>query len=57
MDELPELRRQSEDYAAARAALPGCVLPLAGRDHFTILEELADAEGALTAQVRLLAGV
>ena len=55
MDELPELRRQSEDYAAARAGLPGRLLPLPGKDHFTILEELADADGALTAQVRLLA--
>ena len=57
MDELPELRRQSEEYAAARAGLPGRVLPLAGRDHFSILEDLADADGALTAQVRLLSGV
>jgi hypothetical protein len=57
MDELPELRRQSEDYAAARAGLPGRLLPLPGKDHFTILEELADADGALTAQVRLLAGM
>ena len=56
-EELPELRRQSEDYAAARAGLPGKLLPLAGRDHFTILEELADPDGALTAQARLLAGV
>jgi hypothetical protein len=57
MDELPELRRQSEDYAAARAGLPGRSLPLPGRDHFTILEELASADGALTLEVRRLAGV
>lgn len=57
MDELPELRRQSEQYGAERGGLPGRVLPLAGRDHFTVLEELAAADGALTAQVRLLAGV
>jgi arylformamidase len=57
MEELPELQRQSEDYAAARAGLPGRALPVPGRDHFTILEELADADGALTAQVKLLAGL
>jgi arylformamidase len=57
MDELPELRRQSEDYAVARAGLPGRILPLAGKDHFTILEELADPDGALTAEVRALAGI
>jgi predicted esterase len=57
MDELPELQRQSEDYAAARAGLPGRALPLAGKNHFTILEELADPGGALTAQARLLAGL
>ena len=55
-DELPELRRQSEDYFALRAGLPGKLLALAGKDHFTILEELADPAGALTAQVRALSG-
>lgn len=52
--ELPELRRQSEAFAAARAraGLPGRVLPLPGRNHFTILEELARADGALTKLVR-----
>jgi arylformamidase len=43
--ELPELQRQSEEFArVAKARL----LPLAGHDHFTILEELASPEGALT---------
>lgn len=48
--ELPELQRQSLDYAKARAdaGLPGRVVALAERNHFTILEELASAEGALT---------
>ena len=55
-DELPELRRQSEDYFALRAGLPGKLLALAGKDHFTILEELADPAGALTAQVHALSG-
>jgi acetyl esterase/lipase len=49
--ELPELCRQSEDYAAKlgqRAfAAPKC-------DHFTVLEELASPHGSLTAVVRKL---
>jgi len=55
-DELPELQRQSETYAEARAqaGLPGRVARLAGHNHFTILEELANPEGALTALVREL---
>jgi acetyl esterase/lipase len=48
-DELPELRRQSEDYAALlrgkAVALPRC-------NHFTVLEELASPHGMLTALVR-----
>lgn len=48
--ELPELQRQSRDYAAARAksGLPVELLPLAGRDHFTILGEMVAPDGALT---------
>jgi hypothetical protein len=50
-DELPELCRQSEDYARllkrGAAAVPG-------KNHFTILEELASPHGALTALVRRL---
>ncbi|HEV7478625.1 MAG TPA: alpha/beta hydrolase, partial [Burkholderiales bacterium] len=49
--ELPELQRQSEDYAQAAKAK---ILPLAGRDHFTILEELASPQGALTTALRTL---
>jgi acetyl esterase/lipase len=54
--ELPELQRQSETYAAARAraGLPGRLVRLAGHNHFTILEELASPDGALTALVREL---
>ena len=57
--ELPELVRQSEDFAAAwtRAGLPGRGVKLAGHTHFTILEELARPEGALTALVRELVAV
>ena len=48
--ELPELCRQSIDYAKAWAerGLPGRLLPVGGADHFTILESLADPHGALT---------
>lgn len=52
--ELPELQRQSEAFAEsrARAGLPGRLVPLAGHNHFTILEELARPAGALTSLVR-----
>jgi acetyl esterase/lipase len=55
--ELPELQRQSEEFAAARAraGLSGRLVRLAGHNHFTILEELAHADGALTTLVRELA--
>ena len=58
-DELPELQRQSEVFAAARAAagLPGRLARLAGHNHFTILEELASPAGALTKIVLEQAGV
>ena len=48
--ELPELQRQSCDYAAARegAGLRTRLAPLTGHNHFSILEELAGADGALT---------
>jgi len=58
-DELPELRRQSETFAAARvrAGLPGRLVNLQGCNHFSILEELARPDGALTELVReLVAG-
>jgi acetyl esterase/lipase len=56
--ELPELRRQSAEFGAARqrAGLPGRVMPLSGRNHFTILEDLARPDGALTMLVCELAG-
>jgi acetyl esterase/lipase len=54
--ELPELQRQSCEFAAARerAGLPGQLTAIAGHNHFTILEELAKPDGALTAVVREL---
>jgi acetyl esterase/lipase len=47
--ELPALVADSRDLHARRAAAhaPGALLPVAGADHFTILDELG-AEGALT---------
>jgi len=50
--ELPELQRQSEDYA--RVLKHAKLLALPGHDHFTILEELASPDGKLTAAVRAL---
>jgi len=50
-DELPELCRQSEDYAKL---LGRKAAPVPRRNHFTVLEELASPHGALTALVRRL---
>lgn len=49
--ELPELQRQSKDYAKARgeAGLPTRLLALHTHDHFSILEELIKSDGKLTA--------
>jgi acetyl esterase/lipase len=57
LDELPELIRQSEEYASAwrRHGLVGRYLPLAGHEHFSILEELARPGGALVAALQELA--
>jgi acetyl esterase/lipase len=54
--ELPELQRQSCEFAAARAhaGLPGQLAALPGHNHFSILEELANPDGALAALVREL---
>ncbi|MGE3679194.1 MAG: alpha/beta hydrolase [Burkholderiales bacterium] len=48
-NELPELVRQSSEYAAAltAAGLPARHLELAGHHHFSILDELATPDGAL----------
>ncbi|MGE0151674.1 MAG: alpha/beta hydrolase [Reyranellaceae bacterium] len=51
--ELPELQRQSRDFAAAwrDAGLDGAVLPLPGKNHFSILEELASPAGLLAREL------
>jgi arylformamidase len=58
LGELPELIRQSQEYWVAwqGRGLPGRWLPLAGHDHFSILEELARPTGHLLAALRQLAG-
>lgn len=52
-NELPELRRQSEDFHAAWTAgrLESPLLPLSGHNHFSILEELADADGLILKEI------
>ncbi len=58
LGELPELIRQSEEYAAAwrDQGLPGRYLPLPGHDHFSILEELARPGGTILEALTALAG-
>src|SRR5690606_24174652 len=55
--ELPELQRQSETFAAARIGLPGELLRVPDRNHFTILNDLASPEGILTQRACGLAGL
>jgi arylformamidase len=54
--ELPELRRQSETFAAESiaAGLPVKLLRLPGHNHFSILEELAAPDGTLASAVHEL---
>ncbi len=54
--ELPLMRQQSEDYAAALAASGHEVsfAMIAGADHFTILDHLVDAEGVIASMARRL---
>lgn len=58
LGELPELVRQSEEFAAAWQAngLRGTYLPLPEHDHFSILEELARPGGAIFTALKELAG-
>ena len=55
--ELPELVRQSREYAAAlkKAGRPARELALSGEDHFSILEQLAQPSGTLALEVARLA--
>ena len=58
LDELPELIRQSDEFAAVwqKRGLPGRYVPLAGHDHFSIVEELARPDGRLLDALRALPG-
>jgi arylformamidase len=55
-NELPELRRQSEEFAAAIVGkgIPCRYLPVPGHDHFSILEELARYDGKLAIALKEL---
>ena len=55
-NELPALVNDSRDLHARRSAAgaPGPLLPIAGADHFSILEELRRPDGALVAAARAL---
>jgi arylformamidase len=55
-NELPALVADSRDLHARRSAAdaPGPLLPIAGADHFTILEELRRPDGALVDAARAL---
>ncbi|HXW24491.1 MAG TPA: alpha/beta hydrolase [Xanthobacteraceae bacterium] len=52
--ELPELQRQSRDYAAAARArgLPVRLAVLPGRNHFSIMDEIARPDGALVRELK-----
>jgi arylformamidase len=54
--ELPYLVGDSRALHARRAAAhrPGALIPVAGANHFTILDELRDSTGLLTRQLPLL---
>ena len=54
--ELPALVADSRDLHARRSAAgaPGPLLPIAGADHFTLLEELRRPDGALVGAARAL---
>jgi arylformamidase len=54
--ELPELKRQSSTYAEAarQRGLPVALTVLPGHDHFSILDELARPDGAITQALREL---
>jgi len=48
-DELPELKRQSNEFAAAWSGrgLPGQIIEVAGCHHYAVLEQLAQPDGLL----------
>lgn len=56
--ELPELQRQSVDYARAANAAGArvAIAPMADHHHYSILDELCRADGKLIGPLRALAG-
>jgi arylformamidase len=48
-DELPELKRQSNEFGAAWSgrSLPGQIIEVAGCHHYAVLEQLAQPDGLL----------
>jgi arylformamidase len=58
-DELPEMLRQTRDYYGRwmAAKLPGWNLMVSGANHFTIMDEMADPNGQLTAAILGLCGL
>ena len=57
--ELPELKRQSGEFAAAWSArgLPGEVIEVAGCHHYAVLEQLAQPDGRLAKALAASAGI
>lgn len=57
-EELPELRRQSLEFATLRAAerIPGTFSLLEGHNHFSILTELENPSGVLSRMLCMMAG-
>ena len=57
-DELPELQRQSREFAAAWRAhrLPGETIEVAGCHHYAVLEQLEQPDGILANALAVFAG-
>jgi len=56
-DELPELKRQSREFAAAWSGrgLPGEIIEVAGCHHYVVLEQLAHPDGLLAKALAAMA--
>jgi acetyl esterase/lipase len=58
-DELPEMRRQTRDYHARwiAAGLSGWDVVVPATNHFSVMDEMADPDGSLTAAILRLCGL
>ena len=56
-DELPELKRQSNEFGAAwrGRGLPGQIIEVAGCHHYAVLEQLAQPDGLLAKELAAVA--